>query len=687
MLKFLRGTSKCDLGEIGAGRDGCCSIWNSSLGLGMLVALLLSGTPGWSQSFTQTDPTDIALYPMRNDFREVQDLSGIWNFKVDSLDQGEDRQWYQGLPDDGTLDVIAVPGSWNEQKQGLRDYMGTVWYEKRVFVPKNWANRPVYIRVGSATYMAKVWVNGRLVSTHEGGNIAFASELSEVLIPGEENLIAIRVENLLQPGRVPVGGERVTNTGGGILQGLPLANYDFFPYGGLQRAVLLYALPKHFIRDITVTTDIEDKTGIVRVDLEQSGGARSALVKIFNQGAEGKEAVAEMPVSFNDLADKNARVELRVPNVRSWSPDHPDLYTLEVSLLGKDALLDQYRLDFGVRTIRVAGDQLLLNGEPVYLRGFGKHEDFPVFGRGTALPVMIKDYDLMKWIGANSFRTSHYPYSEEYLDVADRQGILVIDETPSVGLFFDDSLVERRKQLCQQYIRELVARDKNRPSVIMWSLANEPIQAQDERRPGTYGVANQQSIRFFEDLFATVRALDTSRPSTMANMEKEPLEWLALGDVICINRYFGWYTDPGDLKTGTAQFAAELDFLHDQLHKPIIVTEFGADALPGTHALEPEMFSEEFQVAFLKDYLNAADARPFVAGMMVWAFADFKTSQGTTRTNGMNYKGVFTRDRKPKMAAHFLRRRWLQAAAREKAWRRKQHSGAVGSVQRMKGRF
>ena len=628
--------------------------------------LLLSLTVS-AQHMVPTDPTDIALLPQQNNYRDLVDLSGIWDFKVDSLDQGEQVGWYKNNRlSAAPLEQIAVPGSWNEQKVGLRDYMGPVWYEKSFFVPKSWQDRPVYIRVGSANYLAKVWVNGKAVCYHEGGNIPFAMDISSAIQVGQENRVTIRVENELKPERVPVGGEGVTNTGGGMLSGLPLANFDFFPYGGLQRAVYVYALPKRFIRDITLQTDYTDAVGQVHVKLAlnevASKAANNLQARLHILDDNGKE------VSTASLALTKGAIDgaltLSVPAVKLWQPGSPYLYSLAVELLSKGAKdaapIDSYQLEFGIRTVEVKGAQILVNGQPVQLNGFGKHEDFPIFGRGTALPVMVKDYDLMKWIGANSFRTSHYPYSEQYMDMADRAGVMVIDETPSVGLFFDDDKIDQRKQVCARYIEEMVARDKNRPSVIMWSIANEPIQSREERAAGaTFGVANAKSIEFFKDLYHTIKQLDTTRPATMANMEKEPLEWLALGDVVCINRYYGWYTEPGDIIKGTAKFAAELDEIYAKIKKPIIVTEFGADALSGTHALEPEMFSEEYQVSFLKHYMDAAAARPFVAGMMIWAFADFKTSQGTTRTNGMNYKGVFTRDRKPKMAAYYLRERWL----------------------------
>lgn len=137
-----------------------------------------------------------------------------------------------------------------------------------------------------------------------------------------------------------------------------------------------------------------------------------------------------------------------------------------------------------------------------------------------------------------------------------------------------------------------------------------------------------------------------------------PSEWLGLSDVICINRYWGWYTNVGNLQGAMGYLGGELDMLHNQLKKPIMITEFGADAIAGMHSVEPEIFSEEYQVELIKSFMDVASSREYVVGMHVWNFADFKTGQALMRGGGMNLKGVFTRDRQPKMAAHYLRSRW-----------------------------
>jgi beta-glucuronidase len=347
-----------------------------------------------------------------------------------------------------------------------------------------------------------------------------------------------------------------------------------------------------------------------------------------------------------------------------WSPGDPHLYALAVTLNEGQRATDSYTLDIGIRTVAWRGDQLLLNGQPITLTGFGKHEDFPLNGRGLNLPMWIRDHELLRWVGANSYRTSHYPYAEEAMLLADRLGVLVINEIPAVGLNFEDAdeLTAQRLTQCRQQLRELIARDKNHPSTIMWCVANEPLAGAPLGASVPAPKAIEAGTRFFRQLYAAAHRLDGTRPVTLVGVMGGPPEWLGLFDVVCINRYYGWYTQPGRLDEAEQLLGRELDTLHQSFGKPIIITEFGTDTLAGAHSTPPEMWTEEYQVEFLRRYLDVAAQRPFVAGTQGWAFADFKTAQNVSRAAGMNFKGVFTRDRKPKMAAHFLRSRWTDTS-------------------------
>ncbi len=271
----------------------------------------------------------------------------------------------------------------------------------------------------------------------------------------------------------------------------------------------------------------------------------------------------------------------------------------------------------------------------------------------------------MRWIGANSFRTSHYPYSEQMMDMADRLGFLVIDETPAVGLFFFEEGLEKRNRLCQQMIREMIERDKNHPSVIMWSIANEPHTASLEAREAYYRdftvidhPSHPEAVASFKAQIELVRTLDPNRPVTLVSHEGALEEAFQFVDVVCLNRYHGWYSHSGQIDLGLEHLNREIELIHKLYPKPFILSEFGTDAIPGHHAQPPEMFSEEYQAEFLTKQIQLTNEKPFVVGQHIWNMCDFKTSQAVHRMGAYNYKGVFTRDRRPKLAAHRVRALW-----------------------------
>ena len=278
---------------------------------------------------------------------------------------------------------------------------------------------------------------------------------------------------------------------------------------------------------------------------------------------------------------------------------------------------------------------------------------------------MVHDFELLRWLGANSFRTSHYPYAEEVLDMADRLGVVITDETAAVGLnlgvggglflggpkttFSEETIGSATQAIHRRAIDELIDRDKNHPSVVLWSLANEPESHTDEARD------------YFEPLFVAARHADPTRPVGFVNMmfaQPKSCRVSAMADVIMINRYYGWYVEPGDLVAAERGLEAELHGWVEEHGKPIIVTEYGADAMPGLHTLDGAVWSEEYQANLLDAYHRVFDRIDAVVGEQVWNFADFATGPSFMRVDG-NKKGVFTRDRRPKAAAHRLRQRWL----------------------------
>jgi beta-glucuronidase len=591
------------------------------------------------------------LKPISTATREILRLDGLWRFALD--DASTPEPWAGEL----VTDLEApVPASYNDvfADQTIRDHVGWVWYQRTVRVPRGWSGERVMLRVDAATHEGAVFVDGRRVAEHVGGYTPFEVDVTDTARAGEEIRITIGVNNELTNETIPPGAISTTPAG----RRKQSYRHDFYNYAGLARSVMLYSVPVTRVTDVTVTTDLDGAAGVVEYRVETSDGADVRVVLRDRTGVE---------VATSD----GTSGRITVADAELWRPGRGYLYQLRVEALREQNVLDVYELPVGIRSVRVEGARFLINGEPFAFRGFGKHEDSAFRGRGFDNVVMVHDFSLMEWIGANSFRTSHYPYAEEFLDYADRHGIVVIDETAAVGLnlgigggfhggvsepAFSPTMFNGNTQAAHaQGVRELIARDKNHPSVVMWSIANEPESTEDGAR------------EYFEPLVQLARELDPSRPLTYANEYRGTFhnDRLAeLFDVICLNRYYGWYVDTADLETAAMKLETELRGWESTFGKPIIITEYGADTLAGLHAVGTQAWSEEFQVELLRTYHEVFDRIDAVIGEQVWNFADFQTSQGVIRVDG-NKKGIFTRDRRPKAAAFLLRDRWRTASDEE----------------------
>src|SRR4051794_29752660 len=596
------------------------------------------------------------LSPRESATRERVSLDGLWRSALDAEGRGRSERWWEGvLPGDGEL---PVPASFNAVLPApeAHHHIGDVWYQRMVRVPRGWDGHRIVLRLDAATHRAVVWVGDTQVAQHEGGYTPFEADVTGHVRAGEEARVTVVVNTELHWHSIPPGFVQRLEDGRLLQQYF----HDFFNFAGLHRSVWLHSTPSTHVDDVTVTTaGVDGDAATVEYRVAVAGGGDGHAVRAIVRDADGAEVARA----------EGAEGAVRIGGVRLWRPGAGCLYTLEVAVLGADGeLVDVYPQPFGVRTVAVDGRRFLINGEPFYFTGFGKHEDFPVHGRGYDPAVMVHDFELLEWLGANSFRTSHYPYDEAFLDYADRHGVVVIDETAAVGLnldtgagilnqaepmmtYSDATIGARTQETHRQAIRELIARDKNHPCVVIWSIANEPDTVSPAARA------------YFEPLVAETRRLDPTRPVAFANfMAATPDRDVVsdLFDVLLLNRYFGWYVFTGDLVAAEHALEAELREWA-QRGKPIVMTEYGADTQAGLHSLTSEPWSEEFQVDLLAMYHRVFDRIDAVVGEQVWNFADFATRSGISRVDG-NKKGVFTSARRPKAAAHALRRRWRDEA-------------------------
>lgn len=581
-----------------------------------------------------------------NESRWMVELNGIWEFAAAGADSYP-QAWMLGKMKN-TISM-AVPASYNDQKDdvNLRAHYGWVVYQRKFYAPFADKNRRTVLRFGAVTHGAVVYLNGKHLGEHKGGFLPFEFDVTDILTSGE-NLLCVAVDNRVNFSTLPVGNENSIAFFGSDNPGVPsieLAktrckpqnkpNFDFFNYAGITRPVKLYTTPKAYIADLDLVTDVDGADGILRYAVKTVG--------------EGKVKVQVLDECGNVVADGNgAAGQVVIPNVQLWQPGKAYLYRARVTF-GEDI----YEQTFGVRTVEVRGTQFLVNGKPFYFKGFGKHEDSYFRGRGMDECLNVKDLSLIRWLGANSFRTSHYPYAEEMYDLCDREGVLIIDEVPAVGINCGGSMnpyeVMNIKEHHEDVIRDMIARDKNHPSVVMWSIANEP---DTEHFP-------QAAYDYFYPLYELAHACDPQdRPVTLVCCQNDYTRDIITRamDVCCLNRYYGWYNLSGDLDAACDALNTELDFWED-IGKPVMFTEYGADTYPGIHNVNGEMFSEEYQMEYFNRINSEFDKRGYFVGEQIWNFADFATIQGPMRVDG-NKKGILTRDRRPKLAAHYFRRRW-----------------------------
>lgn len=593
------------------------------------------------------------LYPRDTISRENKKLDGMWRFATDAKGTGRKEGYIQGLKE---YELVPVPASFQDlfTDKYMREYTGDFWYETDFFVPKEWQGNQIELRFGSVTHRAEVYVNGILVVSHEGGFMPFCANVTAEVHYGGQNRLVIAANNELNEINIPCG--RTITLEDGRKMAKPY--FDFYNYSGIHRSVWLIRKPKNNIVDYDLAYKLEDKNVQVSFEVKTVLQCEDCNVSLTVEDEEGRT------VAYASAAQGFFTIE----NVHLWQVRNAYLYKFIFRLHQGEKLIDEYYDWIGIRTVEVRNGEILLNGSPVYLKGFGKHEDSDIRGRGLDLAVMKRDFELMKWIGANSFRTAHYPYCEEIYQMADREGFLVTDEVAAVGMF--ESLVNfmdaSKKEVTGFFskkttpallkahlkaLEEMIVRDKNHACVIAWSLFNEPETTQEE------------AVDYFRQIFDKALELDPQkRPRTFSlimNSTPDVCKCYAFCDFISLNRYYGWYVQGGnEIGNSEKLFRQELDgWMALNTGKPFVFTEYGADTSPMVHKLPSVMWSQEYQIEYLTMCHRVFDSYPFIKGEQVWNFADFQTTEGIMRMDG-NKKGIFTRQRQPKDAAYYFKSRW-----------------------------
>ena len=582
------------------------------------------------------------LYPQENSCRGLLKLDGYWRFSPDPKNVGRSDKWFTGIP--GGRD-IPVPCSFNEiftpdDFDGLEimAYEGTVWYEKKFSVPEDITGKRSWLRVGCAYYTAYLWVNGVYIGEYAKGFLPFDVEITDHIIAGQENLVVLALDNTLSETTLPQ--YRAPHE---FYTPKPTSNFDWYPYTGLHRPVYVYWTASDCIRN-------------VKVEIIKEGNDAHIDFKVTCADAWEKDvkwAISLNGKVLNTGSISGAQGQFILNDVDWWSPESPAIHTLTFQLADGSSVIDEYNLDIGIRTIEVKGTDILLNGEPVKLRGIGMHEDWSLFGKGIDPVNLTADFSRLRWLGANTIRCIHYPYSEEFYDMADREGFMCLCEVPAWVLDCNH-LTPELQRFHRQMLKEMIERDQNRACIICWIVANEPQIQTDPM--DLWSDPDKDFLNYFKEVIEYTRTLD-NRPITITGATRRDETYLKYCDIAAINRYMGWYHYPGRPEKGLKVLKDDIEFHSKELNKPVIITEYGADGFPGEHSIYPEMHTEEYQAKLLYETTRLIDKHPLCSGGTIWAFCDFKTAQFHMRIRG-NHKGVFNRYREPKLAARIIRSYW-----------------------------
>jgi beta-glucuronidase len=582
------------------------------------------------------------------DMRVSQSLDGAWHWSVDPFRDGK-AGFHGGPPNDSTrrwADIVQadvqranpralfefdmqrsaithLPGGWIGHAPEMRYYQGLVWYQRSFEAAKPAPGTRVFLRFGAVDYSADVYLNGKSVGSHRGGFTPFAFDVTALLRAGV-NQITVGVDSARNDDDVPP----------------PVTDWE--TYGGITRSVMLVTVPGTFVDDAWIRLG---RDGRIHADVRLNGSE-----------AADRELRLRIPSLGFTLAGRTDvdglwRASIAAPRrLKRWSPETPTLYDVEV-----EAGADTFRDRIGFRTIEVRGTDILLNGKPIFLRGICMHEEElgrnPVRAVSPAAARALLS-EIKQGLHGNFVRLAHYPHSEVTTRMADELGLLVWSEIPvywRVNWTNPATLADARQQL-----RDNILRDRNRASIALWSVANEtPVG--DARNA------------FLRALIGDVRALDDSRLVTAALLHRRDGKVMSIDDplvgdldVMSVNTYGGWYSQ--DRLTDLPSFEWRSD-----ANKPLIFSEFGADAQAGHHdaATDPHKFSEEFQAEYYRQTLAMAARVPFLRGLSPWILKDFRSPrrQHPVHQQGWNRKGLLSETGERKQAFDVLAQEYRRRAA------------------------
>lgn len=550
----------------------------------------------------------------QHDRRRVFDLSGIWDFTFLG-DVDPDRVDVTTLRYD---DRMAVPGCF-DATPAYAGRRGLTAYHTEVFLADA---TPHELVIDGLHHWGRVFLDGQMIGEHIGGFTRFGLDIRGHK-PGTADLV-ILVDNRIDYERCP----------------LHLDYFDWYHFGGIARGVELHRLGNTWIDAVRVVTeDYQARRLAIEIDWASVAEPDRLELTVTCAGQTLRQTV--------EPDDGVGRIDLKMdlPGAALWSPQEPNLHELYVQL-GED----DWRERIGIRQVQCHGRQILINGQPIRLLGFNRHEAHPQFGHTIPEQIMVADLQQLRDMGCNFVRGSHYPQDVRFLDLCDEMGICVWNESIGWQHKTPHLTDERFLKAQETNIDEMIAAACNRPSVIMWGLLNESWSNKEECRPA------------YERLIGHIRALDPTRPVTYAC--NHPLDDLCLDlvDIIAINQYPGWYHDTiADIPAHLDKCLASVDRM-GQGDKPFIMSEIGAAAIYGCRDMNEDRWTEQYQARLLDAtirYLFVDNSR--VIGLAIWQYCDGRSmptvpSPIMTRARGFNNKGVVDEYRRPKMAYDVVKR-------------------------------